>query len=589
MSATKQDRSQAESGDDATHAGNADARNLPAQQCSHELQVTVKIHSHDDEPYLFGDTPDEDSDFSEPLFRDLGGCRRWSKQINAFANLCEETTFLAFELFDRCGRLNREYCDHVIRKGSGIWGKELDHGDILLFENMNIEPFGVAREDFFAFASPMHLTRGLNRNDETLEPRTVYEQSESFKHFFRSLGFRRVGTSEWLAFADDDDHPSRRLDKAQDWDNPERSKEEHLAPESLRTVLSSLSDSSTSGAECVCQMEKVFAVEENMPLWVYINEMGNTILHVAAISRKADPIPYIMSKAPDLAGKRNADGYTPSEALQSSLEVQRTRRPRGWGRAAMDVMSDSFEGFCQSDIACLAALTGTEIVDLTKLSDRDIWVVSKATDETASRVPEVIPIRNALRLKYGCTCGQCIGGFLSPRTRFALQYQAQFQYDNLDELHSGGSSGLDWVELNGHILSHLTEGVRENLKTNKSMRQGFINMCDHIARCLGRKRLPDATTVLDFYQNQVREWPPVTGNYLERGGTVAAVAMMIFDMVIDQDEWAGDGTIMDVFEDDLNQLPTCRNDHEFDFVSSMCGYERIPTEDFAEFYRRVKE
>ncbi|KAI1144865.1 hypothetical protein F4825DRAFT_445331 [Nemania diffusa] len=322
-------------------------------------------------------------------------------------------------------------------------------------------------------------------------------------------------------------------------------------------------------------MEKVFSVEENTLLWMYINEFENTILHMAAMSRKADVISYIMSKSPHLADERNADGETPLEVLQRRMEPKRLSRLTG---TPMDViMADRFEGFCQSDIMCHAALTGTEIFDLTKLSDRDIRAVSSATDEMAARVREANPIRNTLRLKYGCTCGQCIGGFLSPRTRSALLYQAEIQHATLNEFPGRAFSGPDWVELNDDVLGYLDEAVRENLKTNKSMRQGFINMCDHIASCLRKKRLPDTATVLDFYREEVSEWPPVTRNYLQRGGTVAAVAMMLIERAIESEAWDSDGSYMEIFDDEVSQLPTCRNDYEFGFVHGMCGYGRIST------------
>jgi hypothetical protein len=50
-----------------------------------------------------------------------------------------ETSLLAFDLFDRYGRLRSEFKDHPIRKGSGVWSKELDTGDILLIEEIKID------------------------------------------------------------------------------------------------------------------------------------------------------------------------------------------------------------------------------------------------------------------------------------------------------------------------------------------------------------------------------------------------------------------------------------------------------------------
>jgi hypothetical protein len=118
------------------------------------------------------------------------------------------------------------------------------------------------------------------------------------------------------------------------------------------------------------------------------------------------------------------------------------------------------------------------------------------------------------------------------------------------------------------------------------MRQGFTKMCDHIARCLRERQLPDEETVLQFYRNKTSEWPPVTKNYLQRGGTVAAVATMLFYNVMEWDEWAGDGMHLHCHEDEIKKLPVCRNDHEFGFVSGMCGYKRISTVRYVDWYGR---
>ncbi|KAI0520845.1 hypothetical protein F5B22DRAFT_598604 [Xylaria bambusicola] len=578
-----------------------------AQQYSDQAQTAVETDPQ-------GDEQEGNNDILLSLFY-TSDEPKWLKQINGFASMSQnrvascdtklirrdeirctfwaemdeiskENSSLAFELFDRYGRLNREYREHEVLKGSGVWGHELDDGDILVIETINIEPrcrhhdvgtklvqgiLGKARRksrSFFAFANPMRLALDPSRDDEELDSSAIREQSKELTFLFRSLGFRRVGTSEWLAFTNDKDHPSRQLAEAQDWDGPEQSGQETTpeVPEPIRNIWSSLSDPSISGVDCINQLEEVFSVEENAPLLMHVDEAGNTILHVAAIGRKAEPVSYLMSQNPHLAERRNFKGYTPLEALQSNLEDQRRWRV---------VLGDSFAGFCQSDTARLATLAGTEIFDLTKLSDRTISAISSATDEVARRTPEANLIRSTLRLKHGCTCGQCIGGFLSPRMRFALLSEAETQYDILRIFPRPDPDGADWVTLNDDVLHYLPRAVRENLKTNKSMREGFINMCSHFAGCLRKKYLPDTMTVLKFFEEEVSEWPPATKNYLQRGGTVAAVALMLFDRVIDRDEWAGDGTLMELFEDKVNQLPICRNDHEFYFVSRMCGYERI--------------
>ncbi|KAH8722276.1 hypothetical protein BGZ61DRAFT_586895 [Ilyonectria robusta] len=526
----------------------------------------------------------------------------WLEQIDAFANVgtaqvalcdaklirrnrmrddfsneieepCEETAALGSDLFDRYGRLRREYYEHEIKKGTGIWDKELDEGDILLFGNIAVNPSwrrqGIAAKivqavldetrrkstQFFAFAQPSYAGP-LDDVDEEEKARieaTIGEQ------FFRSLGFRRVGTSTWLAFADDSSHPSRSLAATQDIDTADIQKQQEVMSDDMEVIMTTLSDPSMTGDQWVREIEERFRVAMEAPTVLSTDRKGNTILHLAAMSRKTEAVDLIQSNLPHLASIRNMEGYTPAEALRSDMELRRTR----FG------MSDKFEGFGRSDVTCLAALTSTDILYPNESTDFDTGTTASATEEQLSKTS------NTLRLKYGCTCGQCIGGFLSPRMLFALLCQAEINHDFLsDELDY---SGPDWVSFNEDSLKHLSPSVRENLKTNKSMREGFANMYDCIARCLRENNLPNERNVLDLWRNKTSEWPPVTKTYLQRGGTVVAAATNIFERAMNQDEWAGDGEHMEVFEEEIKGLATCRNDHEFGFVAGMCGYKRIST------------
>ncbi len=70
-------------------------------------------------------------------------------------------------------------------------------------------------------------------------------------------------------------------------------------------------------------------------------------------------------------------------------------------------------------------------------------------------------------------------------------------------------------------------------------------------------------------------WPPHTKNFLQRGGNPESVLRQLFEDTRDQDEWAGDGTHIETFEDDVKALPECRNDHEFGFVALACGIPNL--------------
>ena len=58
---------------------------------------------------------------------------------------------------------------------------------------------------------------------------------------------------------------------------------------------------------------------------------------------------------------------------------------------------------------------------------------------------------------------------------------------------------------------------------------------------------------------------------MQRGGTVESAIRIIFDHAYDQDECTGDGSHMELFEEEINGMPECRNDQEFGMVSLACG------------------
>jgi hypothetical protein len=86
----------------------------------------------------------------------------------------------------------------------------------------------------------------------------------------------------------------------------------------------------------------------------------------------------------------------------------------------------------------------------------------------------------------------------------------------------------------------------------------------------------DSTSLImlheQVYQNN-SEWPPVTRNYLSRGGTVEAAFLMCVDLAMDQDARIGDGNLEEVMEQESSPLPRCRNDIEWDCMCEVLGYK----------------
>jgi hypothetical protein len=70
-----------------------------------------------------------------------------------------------------------------------------------------------------------------------------------------------------------------------------------------------------------------------------------------------------------------------------------------------------------------------------------------------------------------------------------------------------------WIKDNDYIFVHLDPDVRKNLKTNKSLRKGFVNIFQIAVECIKAKRIPTAENV-EWCCNNRSEWPPDTKNYL---------------------------------------------------------------------------
>lgn len=477
-----------------------------------------------------------------------------------------ETSKLAFNLFDRYGRLRTEFKTHPIKKGSGIWQNELDMGDLLLIEYLHVqslyrrrglgskvftEMFEKARKKtnrrFFAFVRPGYLVRESDAEMENLigkEREAFLRQAEDIaRQFWRSLGFRRIGSSFWFGLASDPDHSCHGLLESDDYDPPSQpTRIPHPGIEALRSTISASEDD-----ECVEQLkQKLQDAAAGDPRWQATDERGNTLLHSAAINCKHKSVEWILQRTfgSTLLDIRNDEGETPLEALRFHLEAERTRHGSN-SFCRIEPPSDIFKGFNEAAVACLALL------------------------QCAGRLSDI----ERLRLTYGCTCGSCMGGFLSPRMSFALLCQAEISHDMLYQSFCC-DSGPDFIDLNEDQLQFLRPSVRTNLSINNSMREGFVNLFDHFAACIRNKELPTEPFIMRAMQNS-NEWPPVSRAFLQRGGTVHSVASMIFKDAMEEDNWAGDGNHWDVFKDDIRKLPACRNDHEFGFVSGMCGFKRV--------------
>ncbi len=144
-------------------------------------------------------------------------------------------------------------------------------------------------------------------------------------------------------------------------------------------------------------------------------------------------------------------GYSPSalEKFEDSLELKRTQLGHGMMTV---VRSDEFRGFTDTDVQELLRLRG-----------------SAAQPMSAEY----------LRAKFGCTCKECLGGYISRSMQHTLFHQAEMMYDMLEDL------GMTLRECNVDIddeddlsfllpdLHFIPPTLRSFMKSNKSVAEGY--------------------------------------------------------------------------------------------------------------------
>jgi GNAT superfamily N-acetyltransferase len=499
---------------------------------------------------------------------------------------CQELSSIAFELFDRYGRLRTELKDHPIQKGTGVWGSELDLGSFFVIEDLLIDKewrrkaIGTkivtylieksrarSRHPQFSLVVPGWLTRDIESDirgktkDQKREIRVRAVDNATW--FYRSLGFRRIGASNCFGLATDANHPARAILPTDDFDPAVEEPDVDEGPEHESSADWGVDDNRKSwrlellkdrlplhhatitlpDSECV-EFFRAWKSDKNpADEWTKVERYSNNVLHIAACELKVQTVRWLIDDSGEgqiLSVARNVKGYTPIEELESDLETKRTRR--NYGMMTVDI-SDNFSGFAPEAISCLAAL-------------RSLGNLSQ--------------IQYA-QLKFGCTCGLCIDGFLSPRMSFALLCQAEITHDALNEDVENGET---WCMMHDDLITHVAPDIQRNFATNKSYRQGFANIFHHAATTLRNNRSPTILNVLNKCMD-ASEWPPHTKNFLRRGGEPESVLRIMFENTKDQDEWAGDGMHMEVFEEQVKALPECRNDHEFGFAALACGTPKL--------------
>ncbi|KAM0797150.1 hypothetical protein BDR22DRAFT_864113 [Usnea florida] len=539
-------------------------------------------------------------------------------QIRAYfhrgmAEVSNNAANLAFDIFDRWGCLKSAYQCHPIKKGTGVWGPELNSGRFLLIEIMAVaeqyQRKGYGKELFRQVweraqemsaqidderrtdhiryleyvwetyrrdrqppiavddwidrghpglrsgqqkASPCDFAivratvlktdkiRAQTNGLSSAERQKFYrEKLTALEHYWRAMGFRRIGSSPYFCLAKDAKHPAHLLTPQDDYMRPAALWFSPRGNVQDFPILNSVPKQGNFEHTALTDIEAKELLEARIqshptthPSWLSVDRHGNNILHILAREYKSEALTWTLSLpfAASLRSVRNLEGETPLETLETQIESDRSFKVVA---LAGVVMADIYSGLASNQLQCLRQLKCIE---------------NPSHDELQ-------------RLCFGCTCGLCLGGFLSPRVAYSLQCESESQYHWLNEIVDDTEDLFDdWYRSS----KYLAPRVKDNLKTDKSMRQGFANLFSFISPTLQAKRLPTSQNILDL-QGDSNEWPPATRNYLQRGGTVHAVVQSCFEDAI-----ARGRSHEEMHQKEIAALPVCRNDREFVFARRQC-------------------
>ncbi|KAM7188077.1 hypothetical protein V8F33_010840 [Rhypophila sp. PSN 637] len=309
-----------------------------------------------------------------------------------------------------------------------------------------------------------------------------------------------------------------------------------------------------------------------------LEKIQDSALHKAAINFRVQVVKSILEKNPELASARNSEGYTPLQALEDRMELLRHDFLNSVYRDRV------FSGFTQDCLSCLKMLRGDKFVELPVQLDLAFLSAVELKDDTVNKT---------LRAKFGCSCGQCIAGFLSPRMSYALGDWASERL----EIPRDFMSTVEIIKDYSRAGKCLPDSVLRELGVNKLMYRGFWKFCDLIGDvCYKDKKLPTIRNVMARFEaakakepsdvvekilhgyaydmdHNLREGPVMVAGmteYLKHGGTVKAAASVVF-----REAENAPGIRFELREDDPDcewEPQRCTNDCHIDLVWEMCGY-----------------
>ncbi|KAK7057699.1 ankyrin repeat family protein [Favolaschia claudopus] len=493
-----------------------------------------------------------------PQYGNIGSLKAWriyrSRCPGAFLRILDqdnsEMHTFSITLFDKFGHARPELVNPGYRSGTGCWGRELDSGALVYILGFNIRPAyrgqGIGTRALSQFLASEHVKIDdiviCWPSPSRIHDRCLWSITRSRQiAFFRKNHFRRIGRTNFFGYSPKQDHPSRAIAMendigALDHDFPASD----LGAEERKfryPLLYAVAEDKSPSVAAVIQ-----ACYERDPESIRRpDEKGFTPIFGAATCSNLHAVRKLLEwdMRAELQSTSNAEGVTPLERLADTMRSTRefSETYLGW------------DGYSDQELTIeylLKKATPGQVVNATNISEY---------------------IAGA---KYGCTCNQCAGGWLSPRMRFRLHFDAVFWADSMPMNFERFPQGQ--IMHPSDMMDGPSDFIPPALHPSfyLSFYKGLCGVMRAIANHLeSTTRVLSVEGVLAFVKpNEHSQY------FFKRGGRIEHAFDSITNNAEDQSE-LGDDTFWEYFGEDEAwlSLPTCANDLEFELVRKMIGLD----------------
>ncbi|PCH42308.1 hypothetical protein WOLCODRAFT_143973 [Wolfiporia cocos MD-104 SS10] len=350
-------------------------------------------------------------------------------------------------LFDKFGNVRPWLVEDEIFKGTGCWGTELNEGILYYLYYVDVRVEALKGQGLGSWTLNQFLmSERLNVEDivitwpspiPTREKSKVQWEEETARAiaFARKNGFRRIGQTQYFAFSPDRNHPSRAILPDQDVEEMKlpSDADSHQGDGALRASLHHKIFDKESEIEKTIRdafAEDPTSIRKRDPL-------GFTPLHVAAASANSTAVKVLLELGVqhDALDRENDVCLTPLMLCKNNLRL---------ARELSEMLAIVWQGYKHEDLLVEAML-------------------KRAMGEEVGQDSGYVQ-----RNKWGCTCGNCIGGWLSPLMIHRLTGHADQIFDTmqLEEQITSRPRGMPIHP--GHIsmstsLSYVPEALYLNI------------------------------------------------------------------------------------------------------------------------------